>query len=126
MTDEEILARLPHLLHPYLVRPLALRLLRPVELGSPEFHFTVQLLQIAANQPERWSWNVGNYVHDYVLLNARSVDPAFIQRCRRIVQHVKAKIEWRTALLQKRLDQTDLVFQLIEEDAMLERDAVDE
>ena len=116
MTDEEILARLPHLLHPYFVRPLALRLLRPVKLDSPEFHFAVKLLFLIESEPEklgqsRWA--------ELTRDAAKMVDPLFIKRCQRIVQHAKAKIEWRTALLLKRLDQTDSVFRHIEEDGIL-------
>jgi hypothetical protein len=55
---------------------------------------------------------------DYVRLTAQNVDQAFIRRCQRVIQHLERKIRWRTALLLKRLDQTDDVFHLIEEDAL--------
>ena len=72
-----------------------------------------------AEQPERWPSRWSDYAHQFT----RDTDPAFIQRCLRIVQHVRAKIEWRSALLLQRLDQADSIFRLIEEDAMVESDA---
>lgn len=109
MTDDEIRSRLPDL-HPYLVRPLGLRLLRPVALGSPEFHFAVSLLFVVAGEPERSGPSVWPEIASDA---AREADPAFVQRCYRIVQHVKDKLERRTALLLKRLGQTDGVLEVI-------------
>lgn len=111
MTDDEILARLPPV-HPHLVRPLVMRLLRPVQLHSPESFFVFDLLYLVAAEPERWptGWE------KYARFHARKVDPEFVQRCYRVIQHVKAKIEWRTALLLRRLDQVEPVFCLIKED----------
>lgn len=100
------MSRLPARLHPYLIRPLALRLLRPVELASPEFHFAMSLLYVVAARPElfrtRWPQIAQGEVDN--------VDPLFVERCYRVVQHVKANIERRNALLLKRLSQADSVF----------------
>lgn len=54
MTDAEIEARLPHDLHPYLRKRIALRMLRPVELGSPEWQFVISLLYVVSLGPEDW------------------------------------------------------------------------
>lgn len=106
MTDEEILARLPTHLHPYLRKSLACRILRPVELGSKEFHFAMSVLFVIADQPEliptRWP--------EIAKAEMRDVDPAFARRCHRVVQHVKTNIARRASLLQTRLAQADGLF----------------
>jgi len=103
MTDEEILERLPSRLHPHLRTSLACRILRPVQLGSPEFHFAMSLLWVVAAQHKtRWP--------EIARAEASAVDPAFVQRCKRIVEHVGANIRRRAARLSKSLDQAELVF----------------
>src|SRR5580704_2980446 len=105
MTDDEILARLPTRLHPYLIRTLALRLLRPVKLESPEFEFAMGLMFVVAASPEvcetRWP--------EITREKAHLADPAFVARCYRVVQHVRANIERRTQLMLKRLAQADVL-----------------
>lgn len=112
MTDEEIAARLPTRLHPYLAEKLARRLLRPVELGSPEFHFAMSLLYVASERPEmyetRWP--------EIASQEATLVDPVFVRRCHRVLNHVRTNLERRTALLLKRLGQVSEVLHSTEDD----------
>jgi|GEM_PF-6593063 len=112
MTDEEIDARLPSRLHPYLREKVAHRLLRPVELSSPEFSFAIGLLYVLADQPygrDRWP--------QIVRERAASVDRAFVRRCYRVLRHARANLERRTTLLLVRLDQANEVFDKMDLDA---------
>lgn len=52
MTDEEIDSRFPGPFPPYLRRKVAHRLLHPVEIGSPDFHFIISLLYVMMDEPD--------------------------------------------------------------------------
>jgi hypothetical protein len=112
MTDDEIDARLPSRLHPYLREKVAHRLLRPVKLGSPEANFAIGLLYVLADRPygrDRWPQIVSD--------EANSVDRAFVRRCYRVLRHARANLERRTTLLLARLDQANEVFDKVDVDA---------
>jgi hypothetical protein len=77
-------------------------MLRPVKLGSPEFHFAMSLLWVVAQHETRWP--------EIARTKALAADPAFVQRCKRIIEHVGANVRRRAARLSKSLDQAESVF----------------
>jgi hypothetical protein len=52
MNDAEIDERVPRSFTPYLRKKIAHRLLHPVALGSPEWHFLTSLLHVMADDPD--------------------------------------------------------------------------
>ncbi len=112
MTDEEILARIPSTLHPHLREKVACRLLRPVRLGSPEYHFVWSLLALVAAEPgsvsPRWI--------EIAREDAEKVDPAFVKRCYRVLEHVKTNVKRHAEGLLERLDQAGVVFENLSEE----------